>query len=252
MKKVLAMVLLFVASFLLLATAPPGNNGTVFINGTNLDGHEQPHVDCVADIEARGFDPNQKLDWSFSWQSPTHGGTLPHGTITANAKGYGKETVDLGSYLVGVTPHPIQGYHIQLDVDTHAPGGQKHKEFWAKCKLPAPTPSLTPFPRPPTPTPSLTATKAPDPIKTPTAINTLPPDPTATNQSRENPTNPPQAEATNTTVVVYAIPSGTPVTAATKVPTGGGPGVGAAIALTAIIMMIAALWQVLKRARRVT
>jgi hypothetical protein len=32
----------------------------------------------------------------------------------------------------GVSPHPIQGFHVKLTVDT--PGGHKYKVFWVECE----------------------------------------------------------------------------------------------------------------------
>ena len=64
--------------------------------------------------------------------------------------------------LTGITPHPIQGWHIKLTVNADGSQGAdvKHKVFWVTgCVTPTPSesPSETPSEEPsetPTPEPS--------------------------------------------------------------------------------------------------
>ena len=143
-----ATLLLFVNP-LQATAAPPGNNGTVKIDGVAFDSHpnNQPHVGCIFEVDFYGFDQgdfNAKV--TFTAQAPTGKGQelktdmVPIGE-DSNAGG-GSEAgldaqreYDLTAALVGQYPeHPKQGYHVKLTVN--APGSQgadtKHKVFWVR------------------------------------------------------------------------------------------------------------------------
>jgi hypothetical protein len=113
---------------------PPGNNGTVKIDGVPFDSHpnNEPHVGCTFQIDFTGFDAGQQVSASLVGHPPTGGGVLASQSTTLDGSGAGSITLDLSGALGGITPHPQQGYHIKLTVDT-GQGAGKHKVFWVEC-----------------------------------------------------------------------------------------------------------------------
>jgi hypothetical protein len=123
---------------------PPGNNGTVFIHDVGGDHapHNVPHVSCEFWVDLFGFDAAQEVTVGFAGQAPT-GKDIPlDGTWTGQASddaagGAGNDfdleltftADDLGVTALG-TPHPKQGYHVKMTVETGEPGGHKYKVFW--------------------------------------------------------------------------------------------------------------------------
>jgi hypothetical protein len=114
--------------------APPGNNGTVKIDGIDFDNHpnNEPHVGCSFQIDFTGFDASQPVTASLVGHPPTGGGLLATESTTLDGAGAGSITLDLSGTLGGITPHPRQGFHIKLTVDT-GQGAGKHKVFWVMC-----------------------------------------------------------------------------------------------------------------------
>jgi hypothetical protein len=123
---------------------PPGNNGTVKIEFTgSSQPNNEPHVPCTFNIEFRGYDEgNLDATYSFALHPPTGTSELLNGStfIGEDAAGGANDLdasvpIDLGPYLTGVTPHPVQGFHIKVTV--HAEGSigadTKYKVFWVKC-----------------------------------------------------------------------------------------------------------------------
>ena len=131
---------------------PPGNNGTVKIDGVPFDDHpnNEPHPGCVFQVDFYGYDQGALFaSVTFEHWNPTgdgHGDVLLHeeGIFIgedSNAGGGSQagldasRTYDLSAALAGMEPHPQQGYHIKLTV--HADGSQgsdvKHKVFWVEC-----------------------------------------------------------------------------------------------------------------------
>jgi hypothetical protein len=137
---------------------PPGNNGTVKIHDDYGDTalHNVPHVDCDFAVAFWGFDTDQTLNVSFAGQAPT-GKDTPL-TVTGAATSitspdeagggqdydgeldFSADQLDLAS--LG-DPHPQQGYHVKLSVDTGEPGGHKYKVFWLQPCAPAGAPSAS-------------------------------------------------------------------------------------------------------------
>jgi hypothetical protein len=113
---------------------PPGNNGTVKIDGVAFDSHpnNEPHVGCTFQIDFTGFDAGQQVSASLVGHPPTGGGVLASQSTTLDGTGAGSITLDLSGALGGITPHPQQGYHIKLTVET-GQGAGKHKVFWVEC-----------------------------------------------------------------------------------------------------------------------
>ena len=127
---------------------PPGNNGTVKIDGQPFDTHpdNEPHVGCVFQVDFYGYDEiDEAASVIFTAQAPTGSGeelardTVDHGEDPHDGGGSeagldAELTVDLTTALAGYDAHPQQGYHVKLTV--HAPGSQgadtKHKVFWVE------------------------------------------------------------------------------------------------------------------------
>lgn len=147
-------VALLAVSALLFSTAaagqPPGNNGTVKIDGVAFDDHpdNEPHVGCVFQVDFTGFDEvaGNTATVTLSLVPPTGNGVLVEDVVDISG-GSGSGTYDLTAALFasGVAPHPQQGWHVRLDV--HAEGSigadTKHKVFWVTCEEVPPTTTTT-------------------------------------------------------------------------------------------------------------
>jgi len=111
-----------------------------------------PHVDCDFAVAFWGFDADQTLDVSFAGQAPT-GKDTPLTVTGASTSitspddaGGGQDydgelqfTADQLNLSSLGAPHPKQGYHIKLTVNTYEPGGHKYKVFWLQpCAAVAP------------------------------------------------------------------------------------------------------------------
>ena len=122
---------------------PPGNNGTVKIDGVEFDTHpdNEPHVGCIFQVDFYGFDEGDlQADVTFEVQPPT--GAFV--TILTDTVGIGEDpagggtdldrqkTYDLTSVLAGYEQHPQQGWHVKLTVNAEGSIGAdtKYKVFW--------------------------------------------------------------------------------------------------------------------------
>ncbi|MGI8518875.1 MAG: hypothetical protein ACR2ME_11170 [Acidimicrobiia bacterium] len=159
----MSVVLVFIASMVWLAPAassapnPPGNNGTVKIDGLAFDDHpgNEPHVGCTFQVDFYGYDEGDLFaDVTFAVQPPTG----PFEVILTDEvfigeddnSGGGSEagldasetyTLDLSAY----DPHPQQGWHIKLTVNADGSQGAdvKHKVFWVTgCEPPTTTTTM--------------------------------------------------------------------------------------------------------------
>jgi LPXTG-motif cell wall-anchored protein len=136
------------------AADPPGNNGTVKIDGVAFDDHpdNEPHVGCAFQVDLYGYDQGD-LDATvtFAYQPPTErpgdDQVVRTDTLSIGEDAAGGAT-DLDASrtytldLSGVSPHPTQGIHLKLTV--HAEGSQgadvKFKVFWVTgCESPVTT-----------------------------------------------------------------------------------------------------------------
>jgi hypothetical protein len=123
---------------------PPGNNGTVKVDGRPFDDapDNEPHVCCRFQIDFYGYDEGDlHATATFELVPPTGQGVLlvKKTFIGEDPAGGGTDldaslTVNLSSRIArsGVDPQPNQGWHIRLTV--HADGSigsdVKHKTFW--------------------------------------------------------------------------------------------------------------------------
>ena len=131
---------------------PAGNNGTVKIAELGeLDGipNNTPHPGCTFQVEWYGFDEGEDIvsTVTFAAQAPTSdvviGGTEPSQVPVGGdaASGAGTETgldaVQAYTLTFDGEPHPKQGYHVKLTVETPGSIGNdtKTKVFWvAPCE----------------------------------------------------------------------------------------------------------------------
>jgi hypothetical protein len=123
---------------------PPGNNGTVKIDGLDIDSTPEnaPHQGCIFQIEFRGYDQGDlNATYTLTAQPPTgHGEVITSGTTFIGEDPAGGAN-DLDSVvivninspiLLTLFEHPQQGFHLKLTV--HAEGSigndTKFKVFW--------------------------------------------------------------------------------------------------------------------------
>ena len=139
---------------------PPGNNGTVKVDGEEFDNHpdNEPHVGCIFQIDWYGFDQGEDLfsHVTFAVQPPTGNEVILEDDVfigeddnTGGGSEAGldaSETYDLSDVLQGFEPHPQQGWHVKLTVNNDGSQGAdvKHKVFWVSgCETPPTTSSST-------------------------------------------------------------------------------------------------------------
>jgi hypothetical protein len=201
------------------AQNPPGNNGTVKIDGVEFDTHpdNEPHVGCVFQVDFYGFDEGELFaDVTFDVWPPT-GGMV---TILEDTdlfigeddnSGGGSEagldaeaTYDLTDLLADFEPHPQQGWHVKLTVNAEGSQGAdlKHKTFWVTgCEVPPPTTTTTTTTTAPTtsttegPTTSTTEAPTTSTTEAPTTSTTEAP----TTSTTEAPTTSTSEEPSTTT-----------------------------------------------------
>jgi len=194
---------------------PPGNNGTVKVEGVDLDAppDNNPHQGCVFTIEWYGFDQGANIisNVTFSMQAPTADvGLTVNGPSSVfvggdDASGAGTEAGLDGRQVYTLSfvgdPHPQQGYHIDLTVNTPGSIGNdsKSKVFWVEGCAPPPTTPPPTTPPPTTPPPTTPPPTTPPPTTPPP---TTPP-----------PTTPPVA--TTPPVSVAVSPTSTPTVSPT-------------------------------------
>jgi hypothetical protein len=137
------------------ASAAPGNNGTVKIDGIPFDTHpnNEPHVGCVFQVDFYGYDEGDlHATATFKLHPPTGTSLLLTETvfIGEDPAGGGTDldaelTIELTQPLLGsgATPHPQQGYHVKLTVNAEGSIGAdvKHKVFWVVCEVYPPVPT---------------------------------------------------------------------------------------------------------------
>lgn len=123
---------------------PPGNNGTVKVDGMPFERSQanEPHVGCVFAIAFFGFDEGAlAATATFELLPPTGDGVLLVDSVFIGGDPAGGGT-DLDGTLYedlsgpiaasGATAHPNQGFHIRLTVEAQGSIGAetKHKTFW--------------------------------------------------------------------------------------------------------------------------
>jgi len=140
---------------------PAGNNGTVkIVEDGDIDApNNNPHVGCTFTVEWYGFDKGDNIisKVTFEMQSPTGSvGLTVNGPPTVfvggdAATGAGTPTGLDGRQPYTLSfdgpPHPNQGYHLKLTVETPGSKGsdKKSKVFWVEGCDPVqpPTPGIS-------------------------------------------------------------------------------------------------------------
>jgi hypothetical protein len=150
---------LALGGFMAPAAFAQGNDGTVKVDEVDLAApppRNDPHVDCIFDIEFFSFDDGLEASVNFTGQAPTGKDiSLLDDTVAL------EETVGGGNDLVGEEEYDLSSlvdklgeshdgeFHIKLTVEvpegTHSAGFSKFKVFWVKC-APTEPPSKTPTP----------------------------------------------------------------------------------------------------------
>jgi hypothetical protein len=151
------------------AVNPPGNNGTIKIDGVAFDDvpNNEPHVGCTFQVDFYGYDQGDLfatvnfLDWSPTQDaglSVTSGQGNPSTVfIGGDDNSGGGSTAGLDAsetYTLAFTgtPHSQQGFHVKLVINAQGSQGAdtKSKVFWVSgCE--GPTPTTPPTSEPPTP-----------------------------------------------------------------------------------------------------
>lgn len=175
---------------------PPGNNGTVKIDGVAFDDHpnNEPHVGCVFQVDFYGYDEGDLFaDVTFTVHPPTgQSAVLLTDEVfigeDSNAGG-GSEAgldasveYDLGAALAGYAPHPQQGWHVKLTVNAEGSIGAdvKHKVFWVSgCEPPTSTTSTSTTTTTPTSSTTSTSTTTTTPTTSTTRRTTTTTTPTS-------------------------------------------------------------------------
>ena len=134
------------------AADPPGNNGTVKVDGIDFDDHpnNEPHVGCVFQIDYYGYDmgdfyatakfvgippPAENKNVRITKRRTFIGGDAAGGGTDLD----GSVTVNLQPHLWKLTPFQDGTYHIKLTVNSPDGNGGtdvKHKVFWVSgCEV---------------------------------------------------------------------------------------------------------------------
>ncbi|MEV4261248.1 hypothetical protein [Kribbella sp. NPDC049584] len=223
---------------------PPGNNGTVKIEGADIQSgppDNNPHQGCTFSVEFYNYDKGDyNATVTFEDQAPTKDGGLQvvsgnlHPFIGEDAAGGGTDLDAREVYTLKFTgqPQPQQGYHVKLTVN--APGSigndVKHKVFWVQgCDAPPTTPPTSPptttdTPPTTTDTPPTTTDTPPTTTDTPPTTTDTPPTtpPTTTDTPPTTtdtpPTTPPTSPGTPTAPNTPTSPSSTSPVATTSTP----------------------------------
>lgn len=135
------------------ANDPPGNNGTVKVEGRDIDSRpdNDPHPGCTFLLEFYNYDQGDlEADVTFELQPPTTRSgddqtiltdTVPIGEDPAGGGGDLDARESYRLDIEGATPQPNQGYHVKLTVNAEGSQGAdvKHKTFWVECETPTTT-----------------------------------------------------------------------------------------------------------------
>jgi hypothetical protein len=152
----LAAMVTFLAGLASAAPNPPGNNGTIKIDDTPFDDlpNNEPHVGCVFQVDFYGYDEGAlEAEVTFEAHPPTLRAGEDQVLLTDtvfigeddNSGGGSEAGLDASETytldFTGITPHPVQGFHVKLTINAEGSQGAdvKHKVFWVTGCAPAPT-----------------------------------------------------------------------------------------------------------------
>jgi hypothetical protein len=155
-KKLSMVALIAIASLTLMSALPaqadpPGNNGTIKLDGRPFenpaDPDNEPHIACRLQLDFFGFDQgNYYATATFELQAPTLGAdnlllTKSNIFVGGDPAGGGTDVdaqvpVNINGALLssGATPQPNQGYHVKVSVTAPFSIGAdtKYKVFWVQ------------------------------------------------------------------------------------------------------------------------
>jgi LPXTG-motif cell wall-anchored protein len=253
------------------AGGPPGNNGTVKIDGQDFDDHpnNEPHVGCVFQVDFYGFDEGDLFaDVTFEVHPPTGKaqviltdnvfiGEDDNGGGGSEAGLDASETYDLSALLQGFEQHPQQGWHVKLTVNADGSQGAdvKHKVFWVTgCESPptTSTSSTTSTTEKPTTTSESTTSTTEKPTTTSeSTTSTTVAESTTTSESTTSTTVAGSTTTSSTTTTVMPSTTTTSVVTGGTLPTTGGDSDGLLVAAgIALLLGGAALVGSTRLARR--
>jgi hypothetical protein len=147
----------FLAGLASAGPNPPGNNGTIKLDDTPFDDapNNEPHVGCVFQVDFYGYDQGD-LDATVTFEA--HPPTGPVQLLLTDTVFIGEDDNSGGGSqagldasetytldFTGITPHPVQGFHVKLTINAEGSQGAdvKHKVFWVTGCAPAPTTTTT-------------------------------------------------------------------------------------------------------------
>jgi hypothetical protein len=154
----LAALMSFPAGLASAGPNPPGNNGTVKIDGTPFDDapNNEPHVGCSFQVDFYGYDEGD-LDATVTFEA--HPPTGPVQVLLTDTVFIGEDDNSGGgseagldaseTYTLdfdGIQPHPNQGFHVKLTINAEGSQGAdvKHKVFWVRgCETSGTTTTTT-------------------------------------------------------------------------------------------------------------
>ena len=137
----------------LAAAPPPGNHGTIKIDGLDFDQlpNNEPHVGCNFQVDFYGYDALQPVHLTFETQAPT--GTrllLTDDQVLDNDDNSGGGSLagldgEFEYTLVFTSEDHLQanqGFHVKLSIDAPGANGadSKYKVFWVSGCEPIPSP----------------------------------------------------------------------------------------------------------------
>jgi hypothetical protein len=215
-----------VAQLAAAAPNPPGNNGTIKVDGVPFDDapDNEPHVGCTFQVDFYGYDEGDLFaDVTFESHPPT-GPVVTLLTDTVfigeddNAGGGSQAGLDASETytldFTGIEPHPNQGFHVKLTINADGSQGAdvKHKVFWVTgCPPPVTTTSTTT-----STTSTTTSTTAPT---TSTTTTTLPTSSTGASTSSSTSSTTSSTSSTTSSTTSTTQPTSSSTTTTTTQPT---------------------------------
>jgi hypothetical protein len=123
---------------------PPGNNGTVKVGGLAFDdgSGNQPHIDCLFEIDFFGFDQGNLTGTATFELQPPSGNAVLLVDSTAIGEDQAGGANDFDASLIedlsgpiassGAIADPNQGFHVRLTIQAEGSIGAmtKHKTYW--------------------------------------------------------------------------------------------------------------------------
>jgi len=142
-----ACAVLLVPSGSTAAPAPPGNNGTIKIDGIPFDDapNNEPHPSCDFQVDFYGYDLGANLEAEVIFAAQPPSGKKYITLLTEDGIFIGEDSnvgggndldatrdYNLTDVLTALFQHPSQGYHVKLTVhaDGSAGADTKYKTFW--------------------------------------------------------------------------------------------------------------------------